>query len=110
MSTQITVSLPPTQYLSATPTTGQTVFFNDNGQDQVLYINPAGPLLTLTITVPSNSNSRLGQRIYFCISQAITTLTFGGGSILNTINTVTGNELVCFVKVADNLWAQQLSI
>lgn len=102
---------PARLYLTASPTTGATVQFTSDSRDQLYYITPAGALLALTITLPSNATSVIGQQVRFCITQAVTALTINGAStILNTISALTGGELVCFVKVADNVWSQQLYV
>jgi hypothetical protein len=94
-----------TDYQTASPTTGQTVVMNDNSIDGVLWLTPAGAIATLTITVPTNANSRLGQTRRIATSQDInTTLTINGGTILNAPATLIGNTGFSLVKVAANTW------
>jgi len=72
------------RYQYATPTTGSTVIAN--GKD--LIINPAGALLALTVTFPSSPDD--GQLFNISFTQAITTLTLNGGTILGTLTSVAG--------------------
>lgn len=64
------------------PTTGQTVVSNGSG---VLFLNPAGLLVSLTVTVPSAPVD--GQSFEVASSQAITTLTMNGGTIKGALTT-----------------------
>lgn len=90
---------------NVSPTTGQTVAFDNASADQVLYITPAGSLAALTITLPSDATSRLAQRAVFSTSQAITALTVTGAtSINNAPANLSANDCFAFIKVASNTW------
>ena len=90
---------------NVTPTTGQTVAFDNAPQDQVLWITPAGTLASLTITLPSESASRLGQRAVIATNQAITSSTVTGATtILNAVSNFSPNDCFAFIKVAANTW------
>lgn len=93
-----------TDFQTATPTTGQTVVMNDNTLDGVLYLTPAGTLATLTVTLPTNANSRLGQIRRLSTTQELTGLTINGGTVLNSPTTLTANGTVAFQKVAASTW------
>lgn len=87
------------------PTTGQTVVFANNSIDQTTYLAPAGPLATLTVTIPSEATSRIGQRITLCTSQNIVALTFNGATtIMNTITSLTASDCFTFQKIDANTW------
>lgn len=87
------------------PTTGQTVTFANNSIDQTIYLAPAGVLATLTVTLPSDATSRLGQRVTFCTSQNITLLTLNGAStIMNTVSSLTSSDCFTFQKIDTNTW------
>lgn len=64
------------------PITGSTVNVNTNG-NVVLLINPAGSLLALTIAFPASPTT--GDRIEVSSSQAVTTVTMNGGTIIGAI-------------------------
>lgn len=95
-----------TDYQTASPTTGQTVVMNDNSIDGLLYLTPAGTLATLTVTLPTNANSRLGQTRRLSTTQDLTALTVNvaGGTVVNSPTTLLANSTVAFQKVATNTW------
>lgn len=67
----------------AAPTTGQTV--TALASTDVLQIDPAGTLATLTVVLPASPVD--GQDFTVCTSQIITTLTVTG-SIVGTLTTM----------------------
>lgn len=75
--------IPAVQY--TTPTTGSTVTVNSSGHVRLL-INPAGSLLALTITLPSGPSD--GDRVDIGSTQAVTTLTMNGGTIVGPLSTM----------------------
>lgn len=79
-STLSTRLIPQVQY--SAPTTGSTVTVNSNGHS-VLFINPAGTILALTITLPSSPAD--GDRITLGSSQVVTGLTMNGGTIIGAL-------------------------
>lgn len=89
---------------AASPTTGQTVVMTDDSTDGTLWLTPAGALLALTVTFPSDAKSTLGQVRRVGSSQAVTNLTMGGGTILNGIASFIINDCFSFQKVAVNTW------
>lgn len=90
----------------ASPTTGQTVAFDSTSTDHTLYLTPAGTLATLTVTMPSDATSALGQTVTLATSQTLTALTINGATIVNTATTLLGSSAVMFRKVAANTWMQ----
>lgn len=66
-----------------TPTTGQTVT-SVLGQENI--INPAGTLATLTIALPSSPKN--GDAVWFTATQAITTITYSGGTVVGAPTTI----------------------
>ncbi len=89
---------------TASPTTGQTVVMTDSAVDGTLYLTPAGALLALTVTFPTNANSVLGQIRRIASTQAVTTLTLDGATILNPLTAIVANTATSFQKVASNTW------
>ena len=75
--------IPIVQY--ATPTTGSTVTVGTTGYIQ-LVINPAGSLLALTVALPGSPQN--GDVLELCSSQAITTLTMSGGTVIGALTTM----------------------
>lgn len=84
-----------TQY--SQPTTGQTVAANPGVQ--MLFIDPAGSLLALTVTLPDSPVD--GQVFSMSSSQAITTLTITG-TIVGTLTTMAlgGFARFCYSSTA----------
>lgn len=95
---------------TVTPTTGQTVSMTDNAVDNTLYLTPAGTLAALTVNLPSNANSRIGQVERIFTTQQITALTVANATtILGNPTTLNVNESVSFQKMAANTWAAVVS-
>lgn len=65
----------------AAPTVGQTVAIAST--TDILVIEPAGTLATLTVNLPTGVGD--GKRVGITCTQIVTTLTFGGGTIINGI-------------------------
>lgn len=65
------------------PTTGQTVVSDGSG---AMFLNPAGLLATLTVTLPSSPVD--GQTFEISSSQTITVLTVNGGTVKGGITTI----------------------
>lgn len=80
-SSTIDIRLIPTvQY--ATPATGDTITANNTGNLNLL-INPSGTLLALTLAL--NGSPSDGDIIRFGSSQAVTTFTMSGGTIIGPL-------------------------
>lgn len=101
-------------FISSTPTTGNTVSANDNHNGHTIYITPAGTLSALTIAFPSNAESELGQEVVIICTQTITTLTLsqqgGGGTFMGFSSGAaapdSGLWSMTYRKVAANTWAR----
>jgi hypothetical protein len=93
---------------SVVPTTGQNVVMTDNDKDGILYLNPAGLLAALTVTLPSNANSKIGEERLIASSKAVTLLTVvnpSGGTVIAPASLALGAN-IAMRKVADNTWMQ----
>lgn len=87
---------------TSSPTTGATVTLPDQTQDMTAYITPAGTLVGLTIALPSDLVTVVGQIIRVFITQAITTLTLA--NIAPALASVSLNGSFTLQKVAANTW------
>ena len=91
-----------------TPTTGQTVAAPDNAANAILYITPASTLAALTVNLPSDANSILGQQVRVATTQTLTSLTVaqagGGQTLIGAPTTLAANASFLMVKVAANTW------
>lgn len=89
-----------------TPTTGQTVVMAADNYDRLLWLTPAGTLDTLTVTLPADATSRVGQQVMVGASQVITALTVNGATTIhNPPTSLALGGLVLLVKVASSTWA-----
>lgn len=102
-STQVAYAAKPS-IVTASPTTGATVTLPDQIQDMTAYITPAGTLVALTIALPSDAVTVLGQVIRVFITQAITTLTLA--NIAPALTSVSLNGSFTLQKVAANTWVR----
>lgn len=91
---------------NASPTSGATVGVTGGFSDTTLWMTPAGTLATLTVNLPSDATSSLGDIVRIGSNKAITLLTMGGAaSIINGVTALTINQIASFKKVAADTWA-----
>jgi len=91
----------------APPVSGGTVNIVNTGISGLTVINPAGTLATLTVSLPSDANSKLGQIERICFLRAITLLTINGASsILGAPAAAALGDNIGFQKVAANQWVR----
>lgn len=93
------------QTQASSPTTAQTVVATSDDKDRTLVLTPAGTLAALTITFPSNANSRLGQVLCVTTSQAVTALSITAGqTITGAPAGLAANDFITFQKIAASTW------
>ena len=94
------------QYVqNATPASGAVLNMDDNAQDGMLYIQPAGLLASLTVNLPSEANSRTGQIRSLATSKAVTVLTIAGAvTIMSAPASMALGACYTFQKIAPNTW------
>lgn len=91
---------------TSTPTTGNTVTFAKGPQDTNLYVTPAGTLAALTIALPGETQTRIGQVLNITCSQIITALTVNGATtIYNAPASLSAGQSFQVTKLAANVWA-----
>lgn len=92
---------------SASPTSGQTVTMEQGGNNTTLWLTPAGPLASLTVSLPGEAVSWMGQLCSVGTSQPITDLTVNNATtIFNNVTTLSAGDLYAFKKVAPNTWSR----
>jgi len=97
----------------SSPASGATAQMTNNNKDGILLLTPAGTIAALTVNLPDDAVSRIGQVRRIFTSQNITALTLQGfpgnaaQTIFNNITTMAAGDAVAFVKVAANMWARQ---
>jgi hypothetical protein len=101
----------PTVQAPVVPTTGQTVNMTDSAQDGILQLSPAGTLAALTVNLPSDAQSQLGQQRTIMCTQIVTALTLnqiGGSAVFlgAALTALAANQSVTFTKTAANTWTR----
>lgn len=92
---------------NASPIAGATVNITEGGDDLLLNLTPASTLASLTVTLPSDGSTRIGQIIRVYTSQTITALTINGATtIRDNVTTLLGQDAVAFQKIAANTWGR----
>lgn len=91
----------------APPTTGGTVTIINTGMMGLTVINPAATLATLTVNLPADATSKIGQIERICFLRAITLLTVAGATtILGAPASAALGDNIGFQKVAANQWVR----
>jgi len=91
----------------APPSTGGTVTVTNTGLTGLTVVNPAGTLATLSITLPADANSTIGQVERIAFLKSITALTINGATTIlgAPVSAVLGDN-IGFQKVAANTWTR----
>lgn len=91
----------------APPVAGGTVAIANTGMMGLTVINPAGTLATLTVNLPADATSKIGQIERIAFLRAITLLTIGGATtILGAPASAALGDNIGFQKVAANQWVR----
>jgi hypothetical protein len=94
--------------ITASPTGGAVNFADgvDGARDQEMYLTPGGTLTALTVNLPSDAKSVIGETHTLVSTQAVTTLTVASSSatILNAPSALVANKPVVFRKIASGIW------
>lgn len=92
----------------ATPLTGTTVAVADGQTNVLLWLTPATALAGLTVQLPTDGGSFIGEEIQIGTSKAITVLTVTGATtIFNPLSVLQPGDLFILEKVGPNTWARQ---
>lgn len=93
----------------AVPVSGGTVQSTNTAMMGLTVVNPAGTLATLTVNVPPEATSTIGQVERFAFLKAITLLTVGGATnILGAPSSAVVGDNIGFQKVAANTWTRMI--
>lgn len=91
------------------PVAGGTVAIVNTGMMGLTVINPAGTLATLTVNLPADASSKIGQIERICFLRAITLLTIAGATtILGAPASAALGDNIGFQKVASNQWVRMV--
>lgn len=91
------------------PNSGDTIQMSATALDGTLLIAPAAALASLTINLPPEAVSRLGQVRRIATTKAIAALTLTGAtSIMNAVTSLSGGDCVQYQKADSNTWFKLL--
>jgi hypothetical protein len=99
------IAMPPVVE-AYTPTAGQTVVLADNANSRIVQLVPAALLATLTVTLPTDANSVIGQVVRISSSKAVTLLTVNGATIIGAPSGLILGDNIGFQKTGVNTWAR----
>lgn len=106
MATQLDLLRPSVQH--ASPLSGDTVVMNNTQRVNTLWLTPAGALATLTITLPNDVSTELGQIVFIGSTKAVAALTINGASVIfNAATSLLANELLSFQKIDLDTWVRK---
>jgi len=92
---------------ASTPLTGFSISFNALGNNETVYLTPAGTLATGTIVFPTDATSAIGQTLTLVSTQTQTALTVTSTSLTlvgTAVTALTANTEVSWKKVAASTW------
>lgn len=91
------------------PAAGNNVVIPDGSPNVLMWIT-SSLLATLTVTLPTDGGSFVGQEVQIGSANgvAILTLTGPGATILNGLTAMVAGALYTFVKTAANTWARKV--
>lgn len=91
---------------TASPVTGAVVTILNGSNNILLVLTPLGTLSTLTVTLPSDGSTVVGQMITVFCTQIITTLTINGATtIYNGPTSFAVGGKFTLQKMSANTWA-----
>lgn len=98
--------IPGPSVQKVVPASGDSVQMEDTMRDGTLLVAPAAGISSLTVALPSELNSRLGQVRRIASTKAVTTLNITGATILNTVGSLSAGDCVQFLKIDTNTWTR----
>jgi len=106
--TVIGATLPlPVTMMSFVPAEGATLSTPNQTNDMSIQLNPLTALNEITLTLPSEASSRIGQRVFIRSSLEIGTMTtIGATTVDNAWVQFNPGDCVVFFKSAANTWSR----
>jgi hypothetical protein len=97
----------PVSMLAVTPTEGSTVTCPNIPNDMSVQMTPATMLNAITLVLPNEATSRVGQRVFVRSSLAIQQMTVTGATTVdNAVVMFNPGDCVVFFKSAANIWSR----
>lgn len=93
---------------TAVPISGGTVSITNTAMTGLTVINPAGVLAVLTVNLPSDASSNIGQVERISFLKGITLLTIAGATVTGAPVAASINDNIGFQKVAANTWQRTI--
>jgi len=96
---------------SLSPSDGQTITAPPSDKViNILDLTPANDLAALTINLPAESQSKVGQRYFVRSSRQIDSVTFqcSGGTVDNWLVMMSSGDCVDFTKSKANTWSRSV--
>ena len=93
--------------IDVVPVEGGTVTLPSTNRELIINLNPAANLNALTLVLPNEASSKMGQRVFIASTRQIATLTATGTSTVNnpTVMFSPGDNYVYF-KNKPNTWSR----
>lgn len=95
---------PPRQIQTFTPTSGQTLEMGQNPRDMTLVILGSAPLASLTVALPAEAVSQIGQIVRVAATVAIDEFTLSNGSVLNAPAQLFDGDAIALQKIEETTW------
>lgn len=93
---------------AASPASGATVVVQDGTNNILVNLTPATLLALLTVQLPSDAGSFIGEEIHIATTKAVTALTISGAvTIYNPLTTLQPGDVFVMEKIGANTWARQ---
>lgn len=89
-----------------TPDDGATLHFRDNRQDGTIFIDDIS-VTSLTIDLPTDATSRIGQLLTIGSAGYVDTLVITGGTIFGALESLSPGDSATYQKVKSNTWMRR---
>lgn len=97
----------PVTMMAFVPAEGATITTPNQANDMSIQLNPMTALNAITLTLPSEASSRIGQRVFIRSSLEIGTMTtVGATTVDNAWVQFNPGDCVVFFKSAANTWSR----
>jgi hypothetical protein len=101
------ISRASPQVIDAIPAEGGTVTLPSSSRDMIVNLSPATTLNAVTLVLPNETSSVMGQRIFVASTRQITALTATGiATVNNAVVMFSPGDNVVFFKNKPNTWSR----
>lgn len=97
----------PVARFTASPAEGSTVTSPETNSDIIAFLTPAVDLAAITFEMPSDTVSRIGQRVFIRSEKQIDAMTVtGDGTVDNFLVLLSPGDCAVFIKSAEDVWSR----